>query len=71
MSIRVLCCNPSVSPIFAKIFTTDYTDYTDEEFPISAFRLLLFFPIRVIRVIRGKFLRLRLCRSVLFAPFHG
>jgi hypothetical protein len=25
-----LHCNPSVSLIFAKIFTTDFTDHTDE-----------------------------------------
>ena len=56
---------------FREDFTTDYTDYTDKELLVSAIRLLLFFPIRVIRVIRGKFLWLRLCRSVLFAPFHG
>jgi len=47
---------------FREDFTTDYTDYTDKELLVSAIRLLLFFPIRVIRVIRGKFLWLRLCR---------
>jgi len=35
-----------------KEFATDYTDYTDKQILFSAFPLL--FPIRVIRVIRGK-----------------
>jgi hypothetical protein len=43
---------PSAAKPQPKEFTTDYTDYTDKQILFSAFPLL--FPIRVIRVIRGK-----------------
>jgi hypothetical protein len=54
---------------FREDFTTDYTDYTDgkEKRKCGKEDLL----IRVIRVICGKFLWLRLCRAALFVLLGG
>ena len=52
---------------FRRDFTTDYTDYTDGKRKRKCGKQDLF--IRVIRVIRGSILWLRLCRSVFFAFF--